>query len=126
MAEIEDGFDLTGTWQGDDGSVTYLRQVELGDSIQIFWHSTRASAVPYTNLFMGCRVGSSIFGQWVDLPEYSENSIGTMALEVIDANTIRQVTNTLRYGTKEWKQIRSGFPPASTPATEPPCDENKE
>ena len=109
---VDDSFDLTGTWRGDDGSTTYLRQVVLNDSIQIFWASVSAAgAYPFSNIFMGYRMGSSIVGQWVDVPRYNDNYIGSMSLIVADSNTIYQVDNTLRYGTKRWVKIRSGFPP---------------
>ena len=113
--------DLTGTWRGDDGSVTYIRQAELEDSIQIFWASTGVFSYPFSNIFMGYRVGSSIIGQWVDVPQNSDNYIGSMSLEVVDAYTIRQVANTLNYGTRLWTKIRSGFPPICT--AEPSMDD---
>ena len=113
MTIMDDSFDLTGTWLGDDGSTTYLRQVILGDSIQIFWASVSAlGAYPFSNIYIGYRVGDSIIGQWVDVPQANDDYIGSMSLVVADANTIYQVANTLNYGTKIWTKVRSGFPPS--------------
>jgi hypothetical protein len=114
MPDIEQIVDLTGTWQGNDGSVTYLRQVTLGDSIQIFWASTNVFTPVFSNIFMGYRVGSSIIGQWVDVPQTFQNFIGTLQLQVINSTTIQQVTSSLAYNTRIWTKIRSGFPSAVT------------
>ena len=112
MTIMDGSFDLTGTWLGDDGSTTYLRQVALGDSIQIFWASVSAlGAYPFSNIFTGYRVGDSIVGQWVDVPQTNDDYIGSMSLVIADDNTIYQVANTLNYGTKIWSKVRSGFPP---------------
>lgn len=110
MSNIEQNDDLTGTWKGNDGSVTYLRQVTLGSGTQIFWASTNVFSPVFSNIFTGYRVGSNITGQWVDVPQTFQNSIGILSLEVIDSMTIQQVTSSLAYNTRIWTKIRSGFP----------------
>jgi hypothetical protein len=110
MLDIEQDQDLTGTWQGDDGSVTYLRQVTLGSGTQIFWASTNVFSPVFSNIFTGYLVGSSIIGQWVDVPQTFQNSIGILSLEVINPMKIKQVTSSLAYNTRVWTKIRSGFP----------------
>lgn len=116
MPDIEQIDDLTGTWQGNDGSVTYLRQVMLGSGTQIFWASTNVFAPIFSNIFMGYRVGSSIIGQWVDVPQTFQNSIGTLSLQVINPTTIRQLESSLAYNTRIWTKVRNGFPPAAETA----------
>ncbi len=102
--------DLTGTWRGDDGSVTYLRQEEQGAAVRIYWASTNVFDPPFSNIFIGYRLGSNITGQWIDVPQAAYQNIGVLTLEVIDAVTLRQVANTLDYNTRLWTKIRSGFP----------------
>lgn len=111
--QVEQVTDLTGTWQGNDGSVTYLRQVELGSGTQIYWASTNVFNPVFSNIFMGYRLGPNITGQWVDVPQTFQNFIGVLSLEVIDSRTIRQVASSLGYNTRLWTKIRSGFPAAS-------------
>jgi hypothetical protein len=110
---IEQVEDLTGIWQGNDGSVTYLRQVSLDTGIQIFWSSVGVFSPVFSNIFTGYRVDSGIMGQWVDVPQTFQNQIGTLQLEVINTGTIRQVANTAAYATMLWTRVRSGFPPAA-------------
>lgn len=110
MCNIEQDIDLTGTWQGNDGSVTYLRQITVGSGTQIFWASTNVFSPVFSNIFTGYLLGSNIIGQWVDVPQTFQNSIGVLSLEVIDSQTIKQVTNSLAYNTRIWTKLRSGFP----------------
>ncbi|GAA0077037.1 hypothetical protein UT300005_14150 [Clostridium sp. CTA-5] len=110
MPDIEQNIDLTGTWKGNDGSVTYLRQVTLGSGTQIFWASTNVFSPVFSNIFTGYLLGSSIVGQWVDVPQTFQDSIGVLSLQVIDPMTIQQVSSSLAYNTRIWTKIRSGFP----------------
>jgi hypothetical protein len=116
MADIEQIDDLTGTWQGNDGSVTYLRQVAVGSGTQIFWASTNVFSPVFSNIFTGYRIGSNIIGQWLDVPQTFQNSIGVLSLQVISSTTIQQVANSLGYNTRIWTKIRSGFPTVSESA----------
>ena len=114
MANLNEFLGLTGTWQGSDGSVTYLTEVGLGSGSQIFWESTGELSYVFTNIFMGYRVGSSIIGQYVDVPgQTNYHNIGTLSLEVVDSKTIRQVAASQLYANQIWTKIRDGFPTES-------------
>lgn len=111
--ELTKGFgsDLTGTWQGNDGSVTYIRQESQGDADRIYWASTNVFNPSFSNIFLGYRLGSHITGQWIDVPQAAYQNIGVLTVEVINEETIQQVDNSLDYNTRIWTKIRSGFPP---------------
>jgi hypothetical protein len=111
MKDIEQIDDLTGTWQGDDGSVTYMRQVKMKSSTQIFWASTGVFSPVFSNIFIGVRLGPNIVGQWVDVPQTFQKNIGVLSLEIVDCKTIRQISASQNYDTRIWTKIRSGFPP---------------
>jgi hypothetical protein len=58
--------DLTGVWHGNDAGTYYLRQVD-GDTV--WWLGlSRDQGRSFANVFQGRIEGTSVIGEWVDIP----------------------------------------------------------
>ena len=77
--------DLTGTWNGDDEGVYYLRQ--LGD--QVWWLGMSGMGGPFaargsdwTNVYVGTLSGHTLTGTYADVPQGKILDKGPVVLEL--------------------------------------------
>ncbi|MBD1371058.1 hypothetical protein IC620_01630 [Hazenella sp. IB182357] len=97
---------LTGTWNGNDGSVTQIRELETDTAKTIIWYSSNGGSSPFSNIFTGSYLPDGtgiILGQWDDVPPNTLSNSGTLRLSVNAAETqISQVSASEGYGTTLW------------------------
>jgi hypothetical protein len=79
-------FDLNGAWLANDGGVYYIRHE--GDLVT--WAGLHASGfhmgMEFANDFQGTvgPDGTTLAGEWVDVPRGSTNSSGTLGLQIVE------------------------------------------
>jgi hypothetical protein len=79
-------FDLNGVWSADDGGIYYVRQ--QGDLVT--WTGLHDSGfhmgIEFANVFQGHigPDGTTLTGDWVDVPRGGTNSSGTLGLEIAE------------------------------------------
>jgi hypothetical protein len=108
--------ELTGTWQGDDGAIYYLRQI----GSQLWWagfsvdSSLGASdlhwGLRFSNVFQGQVSGDTITGDWADVPKGSSLNSGTLTLNG-SANQLQRQSETGGFGATLWNRIAPAYPP---------------
>jgi hypothetical protein len=88
--------DLTGFWQDDIGGKYQVRQ--LGN--QVWWYLDNKPEV--TNVFKGILSGSTLTGEWADVPGGQLRNSGSLTLKVINANRLEKVSSSFPYGGSVW------------------------
>ncbi|PDY55775.1 hypothetical protein COM87_28080 [Bacillus thuringiensis] len=88
----QDEVDLTGTWQGNDGSLYYIRQ----DGRKIWWvaMSDNGSGHTWTNVFKGdvkydSFGGVNFSGSWYDVPRGIYMGNGILGFKVQLGNLVK-------------------------------------
>jgi hypothetical protein len=83
-------FDLTGTWNGDDEGVYYLRQ--LGD--QVWWLGMSGLGGPlaergsdWTNVYFGTLTDDTVTGTYADVPQGGILDNGPVVMKVTRSST---------------------------------------
>lgn len=95
--------DLTGTWQGSDGGVYYLRQ--MGD--QLHWYGEQKTSEPrWANVFHGAIRGERISGDWLDVPKGQTLGQGKLSLVIKDNERVLERTReTGGFGGARWTRV---------------------
>lgn len=97
---IAQNYNLTGIWYDDGGSLHRIRQVNN----EIFW---TVDALPKViNVFHGYISGSSISGQWADLPGGQQQNSGSLTIRIESNNRMVKTSSSFPYGSSYW--IRTG------------------
>jgi len=107
---------LTGTWIADDGAVYYLRQI--GNELWWAGFSVETPAgvndlhkgLLFTNVFQGQISGTTVNGDWVDVPRGRNLNSGTLALSASNTE-IRRQAETGGFGPAVWNRIAPPSPP---------------
>lgn len=110
---IGDGLsNLTGTWQGNDDGIYYLR--EVSSTGRIAWVGEHPGSHPtssthpgrnWVNVFMGQREKDLIRGDWADVPKGEVFNEGRMELRVLSATHLRILTETGGFGGLEFRRL---------------------
>ncbi len=91
--------DLTGVWNCDDGGKYYIRQ--LGN--KIWWYGESNPNSPgWSNVMYGTLSGSSINGNWADVPKGGSLNNGIMKLNVESNNRLTATQKTGGFGGSVW------------------------
>jgi hypothetical protein len=108
---------LTGTWTANDGGVYSVRQAGK----QIWWVGLSVQTpagvgdlhrgLAFTNVFHGQLSGTTISGEWADVPRGRTLNAGTLTLTVSNTQITRQA-QTGGFGASVWS--RASSPPPST------------
>jgi hypothetical protein len=107
---------LTGTWLGNDGAVYFLRQ--NGDVLWWAGFSVESPAgvsdlhkgLQFTNVFEGNVSGTSITGDWVDVPRGKNLNSGTLTL-LANNTLIQRQGATGGFAATEWNRTAPAAPP---------------
>ena len=98
-------YNLTGFWQDDIGGKYRLRQA--GNTIGWFYDRS-PNAV---NVFVGTIGGSTITGQWVDLPGGQVQQLGTVSLRVESNDRLVKTGSTVNYAGVVITRVGAAPPP---------------
>lgn len=95
--------DLTGTWQGSDGGVYYLRQ--MGD--QLHWYGEQKAIEPrWANVFHGAIRGERINGDWLDVPKGQTLGQGKLSLVIKDnERVLERARESGGFGGARWTRV---------------------
>jgi hypothetical protein len=94
--------ELTGTWQGDDGGVYYLRQLKE----QLWWYGEKSATNPdWSHVFQGTIKDSKIDGKWINVPKGSILQNGDLVVQIVSANRLRAISKTEGFQGIEWTRI---------------------
>ncbi len=92
-------YNLSGTWNCDDGGIYYIRQV--GD--RIWWYGEASPNSPlWSNVFEGEIYGNKIISKWADVPKGRLTNSGYLELEVVSESRIVAKTKTGGFGGSVW------------------------
>lgn len=90
--------DLTGTWMCDDGGTYYVRQI--GDDVVWFGEGRR-----FSNVFFAKRSGSTITGEWADVPKGSILQQGELSLSLEGSFSLARSSGTGGFGGSRWLRV---------------------
>src|SRR5262245_21311965 len=90
-------FDLTGVWRCDDGGTYFVRQVDN----ELWWYGRDPSLI-WTNVFHGQIQGTTVIGNWADVPPGKVQSYGTLNLQIFPANRMVAMSKTGGFGGNQW------------------------
>lgn len=101
------GEGLTGTWIGSNGGIYYVRQ--RGADVAWFAEgNANPAAIPaFANVFYGRLAGSTVTGNWADVPYGASNGSGTLSLRVVSNDRIERVGPTSGLGSRFWVRSSS-------------------
>jgi hypothetical protein len=99
-------YDLTGTWQDDNGTTYILRQI----NDNLFWSMDSRPGVH--NVFYGVITGNMINGQWADLPDGQKRGNGNLVLNIESNDRFKKISQSGNYGAGIWTRAgTSDYPP---------------
>jgi microsomal dipeptidase-like Zn-dependent dipeptidase len=96
---------LTGIWNADDYGVYYVR--EEGENVIWFGEHRFTAGTDrqlFANVFVGRREGSTITGEWVDVPKGQARGNGTLTLRVDNPQQMSFVASNAAFGAKLWRR----------------------
>ncbi|XHR81307.1 MAG: hypothetical protein ACFKPT_24255 [Gloeotrichia echinulata GP01] len=94
--------DLTGKWQGNDGGIYYLRQLNN----KLWWYGEKSATNPnWSNVFEGTIGDSKISGKWADVPKGLILQNGDLVVRITSANHLKAISKTGGFGGSEWTRI---------------------
>jgi hypothetical protein len=108
-APTSDLVNLNGKWRGNDGTTYYIRRV--GD--RVWWYGENSPTNPnFSQVFRGAfsgsiRVGSTIVGEWSDVPKGTGLLNGTLSFKVVNPNFLRRTSQTGFFRGSTWTRISS-------------------
>ncbi|MEZ5040133.1 MAG: membrane dipeptidase [Saprospiraceae bacterium] len=107
---------LTGVWDCNDGAATYVRE-DSNDFIFFSEAKNNGTQPGFANLYIGKRNGSTITGDWVDVPKGTHLGSGKMTLRVESDTRIVRTDNGNGYGGGEWTRDKKiSFDPNNLPS----------
>lgn len=92
---------LTGFWKDNKGAIYSVRQV----GNQIWWYMD--GKPNWTNVFKGDKSGSTITGEWCDVPggRIEGNQTGSLTVKKINNDRMEKVSASPAYGGSVWTRI---------------------
>lgn len=69
---------LTGVWRCDDGGLYYVHQ----SGLRVFWFAEHPAPTGWAHVFFGRLGGTTLSGQWFDVPKGSTEGSGTLDLTI--------------------------------------------
>jgi hypothetical protein len=92
---------LTGVWRGDDGGTYYIHQYGL----RVVWFGEQLDAAGWANVFFGRISGTTLSGQWFDVPKGSASGYGTLDLTVTSPTQLDRSGTGGGYGGRRWNKV---------------------
>jgi len=102
---LEEGLDLTGVWDCNDGGTYYLRQLD-----DILWWFGEPSYQPggWSNVAMGSIDEGIIYLDWSDVPKGSNSYEGYLILTIESPDLLTWLDGTEGFGGSVWTRRASG------------------
>ena len=102
--------DLSGVWSANDGGTYYVRQ-----SQNVVWWLGWAPAgsndfhkgIGFSNVFRGTISGSTIMGEWADVPRGQTLGSGSLTLTIVSPSQLSLATATGGFGGSIWQKVPS-------------------
>jgi len=91
--------DLTGSWECKDGGTYFVNQI--GNKVWWYGRSNDGGAT-WSNVFNGTLDGSTVVGQWADIPQGSILSSGIMILRIDSDKSFTATQKTGGFGGTQW------------------------
>jgi hypothetical protein len=102
-----DSVNLNGKWRGNDGATYYIRRV----GNRVWWYGEKSPTNPnFSNVFRAAfsgsiKTGSTVVGEWADVPKGTILNSGTLSFKVINPNFLQRTTQTGNFGGSTWTRI---------------------
>ncbi|HEY9607488.1 MAG TPA: hypothetical protein V6C85_38240 [Allocoleopsis sp.] len=102
-----DTVNLNGKWKGNDGAIYYIRRV----GSQVWWYGENSPTNPsFSNVFRAnfagsIKTGSSVVGQWADVPKGTILQGGNLSFKVVNPNLLQRVDQTGNFSGSTWTRI---------------------
>jgi hypothetical protein len=96
--------DVTGTYSCNDGATYYVRQVPPG---LVFWVGISSdNGRSFTNVFSGAIQGTTITGNWADVPLGKYHNAGTLTLKADSIPvSLHKISGTGPFGGSSWNRL---------------------
>lgn len=96
--------DVTGTYSCNDGATYYIRQVPPG---LVFWVGLSAdNGRSFTNVFSGAIQGTTITGNWADVPLGKYHNVGTLTLKADSIPvSLHKISGTGSFNGSSWNRV---------------------
>ena len=96
--------DVTGTYSCNDGATYYVRQVPPG---LVFWVGISAdNGRSFTNVFSGAIQGTTITGNWADVPLGKYHNAGTLTLKADSIPvSLHKISGTGTFNGSSWNRV---------------------
>jgi len=102
-----DNSSLTGTWLANDGGMYFLRQV--GDAL--WWMGLSGGfmypGLQFCNVFHASVTGSTVTGEWSDVPRGATSGRGTLTLRFANDSQLLRVGESGGFGASIWRRTSS-------------------
>ncbi len=89
---------ITGIYKCNDGGTYYVRQ----EGSQLWWYGESGDGVGWANVFKGTIRGSSIRGDWADVPKGNNQGRGVMILRATSRGKLISTYKTGGFSGSEW------------------------
>src|SRR5215831_14080697 len=101
---IKEGQPHQGGYSCNDGATYYIRQVSPG---LVFWVGMSAdNGRSFTNVFSGAIQGTTITGNWVDVPLGKYHNAGTLTLKADSIPiSLHKISETGPFGGSSWNRV---------------------
>lgn len=106
-APAADTVNLNGKWRGNDGATYYIRRV----GNRVWWYGEKSATNPsFSNVFRAAfsgsiRTGSTVVGEWADVPKGTFLNSGSLSFKVINPNFLQRTNQTGNFGGSTWTRI---------------------
>ncbi len=106
---VVDSVNLNGKWQGNDGAIYYIRRV----GGRVWWYGEKSPTNPsFSNVFRAAfsgsiKTGSTVVGEWADVPKGTILSSGSLSFKVINPNFLQRTAQTGNVGGSTWTRLSS-------------------
>lgn len=94
---------LTGVWQGNDGGIYYIRQVNN----EVWWMGENSPTSPsFSNVAHGKVDANNVMLSWGDVPKGGILNSGILVLRVVSNNQLQAIIKTGGFGGSAWTKLR--------------------
>jgi hypothetical protein len=95
--------DVTGTYSCNDGATYYVRQVSPG---LVFWVGMRQTMEDHSQVFSGAIQGTTITGNWADVPLGKYHNAGTLTLKADSIPvSLHKISGTGPFNGSSWNRV---------------------
>jgi hypothetical protein len=104
-----DSVNLNGKWRSNDGATYYIRRI----GSRVWWYGENSATNPsFSNVFRATfsgsiRVGSTVLGEWADVPKGTILNNGSLSFRVVNPNFLQRTNQTGNFGGSTWTRISS-------------------